>query len=62
MPCVGMDVEKLKPLLIANGNIELGNHFGKEFGNFFQNLNINLLFNPEIPILRLSKKNKNISS
>lgn len=57
-----MDVEKLKPLFIADRNIEMGNHFGKEFGNFFQKLNINLLFNPEIPILRLSKDNKNIST
>lgn len=39
---VGKDVEKLKPLFIADGNVKLGIHFGKEFGNLFKNLNINL--------------------
>lgn len=48
---VAKDVEKLKPLFTDDRNAKLGNCFGKEFGNFFKNLNINLPFDPEIALL-----------
>lgn len=44
-------MEKLKPSFLADGNVKLGSHDGKESGKFFKKLNTNLPFNPEIPLL-----------
>lgn len=47
-----MDVEKPKPMFIADGKVTTL----EKSGNYLKNLNINLPLNPAIPLLRIYPK------
>lgn len=53
IPSVGEHVQKLEPSCIAGGSINWYSQYEKEFGSF---LNINLPWNPAIPLLGIFPK------
>ena len=50
---VGEDVEKLKPLGTADENAKWSSHSGKQYGDSFKKLKIDVPYDPAIPLLSI---------
>jgi len=44
-------VEKREPSYTVGGNVNWYNHYGKQYGRYFRRLNIELPYDPAIPLL-----------
>ena len=47
----GEGVEKREPSNSADGNVNLCNHYGEQYGGSLKELKIELLYDPAIPLL-----------
>ena len=55
-PNVGENVEKLEPLCVSGGNEKWQSFCGKQYGDFFEKLSIELSYDPAIPLLGVCPK------
>lgn len=53
---VSEGMEKLEPLCIIGGNIKWSSHYGRQYGDSSEKLNIELLYDPTIPLLYIYSK------
>ena len=54
---VGENVQKSKPSYTVDGNANWCSHYGKQYGDSFQKLRLELPFDPAIPLLDIDTKN-----
>jgi len=53
-------VEKREPLYTVSGNINWYSHYGKQYGEYFKKLKIELSYDPGIPLLGIYPERQKI--